>query len=79
MFNLALKEKVLLITDDTKISYHTRKDIETNFSTFFLGFFIGAKIISKEDAIDKLEKLRDLRSWKNNIIYLATKKELEDL
>ena len=79
LFNLALKEKIVLITDDTKISYHTRKDIETNFSTFFLGFLIGTKTISKEDAIDKLEKLRDLRSWKNNIIYLTTKKELEDL
>jgi hypothetical protein len=79
LFNLSLKEKIMLITDDIKISYHTSKDIETNFSTFFLGLFIGAKIISKEDAIDKLEKLRNLRNWKNNIIYLVTKKELEDL
>ena len=79
LFNLALKEKIVLITDDIKLSYHTSKYIEINFSTFFLGLFIGAKIISKEEAIDKLEKLRDLRNWRSNIIYLVTKKELQDL
>src|SRR3989344_56934 len=77
LFNLALKEKLILITDDIKFSYHASKYIGTYFSTFFIGLFISSKIISKEEAISKLDKLRDLRNWKNNIIYLTTKEELE--
>ena len=79
LFNLALKEKLILITDDVKMSYHAGKHIETYFSTFFLGLFISMNILSKKEAVEKLEKLRDLRSWNNNIIYLTTKKELETL
>lgn len=54
-----------------------RDKISVYFSTFFLVAFVTAGVLSKEEGLEKLERLRERRSWKNNIIYLVTKEELE--
>lgn len=78
LYNLALNEKIPLITDDHKLNYHTKDKITVYFSTFFLITFVTAGIITKDKALSKLEKMRDIRNWQNNIIYLTAKKELSN-
>ena len=51
----------------------------TPFTTVFLVLLTEAKYFTKNEALDKLEKLRDIRNWRNNIIYLITKDQLEKL
>ncbi|MBL7147826.1 MAG: hypothetical protein ISS82_03300 [Nanoarchaeota archaeon] len=79
LFNLSSKENILLITDDLKLLHHTADKIKRAFSTYFLTDFVCAGILTKKEALEKLELMRDLRNWKANIIYLVTKKELEKL
>lgn len=79
LLNLSKENKIPLISDDHKLVHHTKDKIEVYLSTFFLITFVAADLISKKEASEMLEKLRDLRNWKNNIIYLTTKKELEKL
>ena len=79
LYNLALNKKIPLVTDDHKLSHHTRGNIIVYFSTFFLVAFVAAGIMSKDEAVSKLEKLRDIRNWENNIIYLTTKRELNNI
>ncbi|MFH1637925.1 MAG: hypothetical protein ABIB71_05860 [Candidatus Woesearchaeota archaeon] len=79
LFNLALKEKLPLITDDHKLNHHTQNVITVYFSTFFLVMFLAAGKIAKPEALSKLEVLRNARNWKSNIIYLTTKEQLENI
>lgn len=79
LYNLALKKKLPLVTDETKLVHHTRHKIDVYFSPFFLVLLLEAEYLTKEEALDKLEKLRDIRNWRNNIIYLITKNQLEKL
>ena len=79
LFNLSLEENTQLITDDLKLLYHTTGKIERSFSTIFLTIFVSSEILTKKQALEKVELMRDLRNWKSNIIYLTTIKELEDL
>ena len=79
LYNLAKRQSSALITDDIKFSRHVDGKIETQFSTFFLTLLVSSKYLSKDKALDKLEELRNIRNWKNNIIYLITKNQLEQL
>ena len=79
LFNMALKKKLPLVTDETKFVHHTRHKIEVYFSTVFLVLLTEAKYLTKKEALDKLEELRDIRNWRSNIIYLTTKNQLETL
>ena len=79
LYNLAKKQSSTLITGDIKFSRHVDGKIETQFSTFFLTLLVSSKHLSKEKALELLEKLRDIRNWRDNIIYLTTKDELEKL
>lgn len=79
LFNLSRKLKIPLVSDDHKIAHHTKDKIEVYFSTFFLVVFVISNIISKKEALQMLEKLRDIRNWQSNIIYLTTKEELNNL
>jgi len=79
LFNLSLKEDVPLITDDLKLLRHTTDKIKRTFSTYFLTNFVYASIISKNEALEKLELMSKTRNWRNNIIYLSTKEELNNL
>ena len=79
LYNLAKKQSSTLITDDIKFSHHVDGKIETQFSTFFLTLLVSSKHLSKENALELLEELRNIRNWRNNIIYLITKNQLERL
>ena len=79
LYNLAKKQTSTLITDDIKFSRHVDGKIETQFSTFFLTLLVSSKHLSKEKALELLEELRNIRNWRNNIIYLLTKNQLEKL
>jgi len=79
LYNLSKTLSCTLITDDIKFSRHVDGKIETQFSTFFLTLLVSSKHLSKEKALELLEKLRDIRNWRDNIIYLTTKDELEKL
>ena len=79
LYNLALKKRLPLITDETKLVHHARNKIEIFFTAMFLVMLTEAGHFTKREALTKLEELRDIRNWKNNIIYLITKNELEKL
>lgn len=79
LYNLSKKEDIALITDDIKLSYHTTDIIEIKFSTRFLANFVKAGSLTKSEALEKLEKMRNIRNWQDNIVYLTTRQELEGL
>ena len=79
LYNLALKNKLPLVTDETKLVHHTRHKIEVYFTTIFLILLTEAKYFTKKEALNKLEELRNIRNWRANIIYVITKNQLERL
>ncbi|MBI2652566.1 hypothetical protein HYX00_03825 [Candidatus Woesearchaeota archaeon] len=79
LYNLSLKKKLPLVTDETKIVHHTRHKIDVYFSPVFLILLLQAEYFTKEGVLDKLEKLSAIRNWGNNIIYLITKNQIEKL
>ena len=79
LYNLALKKGLPLITDETKLVHHARNKIEIYFTAMFLVMLTEAGHFTKREALTKLEELRDIRNWRNNIIYLITKSKLEQL
>lgn len=79
LFNLSLKENITLITDDLKLLRHTTGKIKRAFSTYFLTDFVHAGILTKEEALAKLEEMRNIRNWQDNIIYLSTREILENI
>jgi rRNA-processing protein FCF1 len=79
LYNLALKNKLPLIADETKLIHHAREKIEVYFSTVFLVLLTESGYLTKQEALNKLEMLRDIRNWRSNIIYLITKSELEKI
>lgn len=79
LYNLAKENQLTLITDDIKLARHIEDKIDVQFSTYFLLSLVSSNIITKDKALEILEKIRDKRNWKNNIIYLTSKKELEEM
>ena len=79
LYNLSLKKTLPLITDETKLVHHTRHKIEVYFTPVFIILLTEAGHFTNKEAIKKLEKLRRIRNWKSNIIYLTTIKELENM
>lgn len=79
IYNIAKQESVAIITDDIKFSRHVKGKAETRFSTYFLVASVTSGNISKDKALELLGSLRESRNWRSNIIYLVTKKELEQL
>ena len=77
LYNLALKKKLPLVTDETKFVHHTRHKIEVYFTAVFLVMLTEAKYFTKKEALNKLEELRNIRNWRDNIIYLITSNQLE--
>jgi len=78
LYSLALSKNVHLITDDTKLTHHTKGKIKRAFSTLFLRTFVDAELMTKEEALAKLELMRSLRNWQDNIIYIMSKEELTE-
>ena len=79
LYNLSKILSRTLITDDIKFSRHIYGKIDTKFSTFFLTLLVSSRCLSKQKALELLEKLRRIRNWRDNIIYLITKNQLEML
>lgn len=79
IYNLAKEKSVAIITDDIKMSRHLEGKIDIYFSTYFLSALIFSRQLSKKTALDMLEELNKKRNWQNNLIYLASKKELENI
>lgn len=79
LFNLARLKKSTLITDDIKLTRHCVNKIRTEFSTYFLIAFVETGFVTKQEGIKKLEKMRQIRNWQDNIIYLTAKEELEKI
>ncbi len=79
VFNLALGKEIMLITDDIKLTRHAGSKIEIEFSTYFLPLFIGSGLLTKSEALQKLEQMRSIRNWQDNIIYLSAKEELNNI
>ena len=76
LYNLSFSKNVPLVTDDTKLAHHTKGKIKRAFSTLFLRIFVDAELMTKHDALEKLELMRALRNWQDNIIYTMSKEEL---
>ena len=76
LFNLASSQNIPLLTDDTKLVHHTKGKIVRAFSTVFLKIFVDAELLTKAEALEKLETMRHIRNWQENIIYISTKEEL---
>ena len=79
LFNLALIKNLFLITDNLKLLRHSKGKIKVAFSTFFLFTFINIGMLTKDDAISKLEAMRNIRNWQDNIIYISTKDAINNL
>ncbi|HLD07223.1 MAG TPA: hypothetical protein VJC16_06880 [Candidatus Nanoarchaeia archaeon] len=77
LYSLALQKGLPLVTDETKLVHHARKNIEVYFTTLFLVMLAEARHFTKKEALHKLEELRDIRNWRNNIIYITTRNQLE--
>ncbi len=79
LFNLAKSKQLFLITDDLKLRRHCSGKIVTDFSTIFLLIFVDSRLLTKTEALDKLEQMRIVRNWQDNIIYISTKEILENI
>ena len=78
LVSLAIKKQLPIITDDIKIMRHA-KNVQTFFSAYFLIALITSKALTKDEAIEKLNKIRNSRNWRDNIIYLTTLEQIQKL
>lgn len=79
LFSLAKSKQLSLITDDIKLRRHCSGKIVTDFSTIFILISVDSGLLSKTEALSKLEYMRIVRNWQDNIIYLSTKDILENI
>lgn len=79
VYNLSSSKNIPLITDDTKLIHHTKGKIRRAFSTLFLSIFVESGIMTKTEALETLELMRNIRNWQNNIIYISSREELNNL
>ena len=77
LYNLSLKKKFPLVTDETKLVHHSRHKIEVFFTPVFIALLMQSGHFTKQEALAKLESLSEIRNWGNNIIYLIAKNQLE--
>ncbi len=69
----------MTITDDVKLTRHAESKIQVEFSTYFLPIFITSGLLTKSEALQKLEQMRGIRNWQDNIIYLSAKEKLNNI
>ena len=79
LYNIAKQKSLILITDDVKFSRHISGKVHTQFSTFILAALAVSRRITRQEALNILEHLRDARNWKNNVIYMSSKDQLEKM
>jgi len=73
LIEVALQKKCdFIVSDDIRaIPKLKLTNISTLFSTHLLYYLFRAGIISKEEGLIALEKMRNNRSWKENLIYIS--------
>ena len=76
IYELAKAQQRTLTTDDFQLAHYARQHTQTAFSTYFILLLMGADMITKEDAFERLEKMRQGRNWENNMIYQRTKEQI---
>lgn len=61
-----------IVSDDIRaISKFEKADVPVIFSTHLLYYLYRAGKLSKDEGLIALEKMRNKRSWKENLIYIA--------
>ncbi len=73
LFEICLREKIPMVTDDIKATKKFGKKIDWIYSVHVVYLLFYKGIISQERAIFSIEKMRYERSWKNNIIYVTAR------
>ena len=73
LIEVALQKKCdFIVSDDIRAMPKLKlTNISTLFSTHLLYYLFRAGIISKEEGLIALEKMRSNRSWKENLIYIS--------
>lgn len=73
LIEVALQKKCdFIVSDDIRAMPKLKlTNISTLFSTHLLYYLFRAGIISKEEGLIALEKMRNNRSWKENLIYIS--------
>lgn len=73
LIEVALQKKCdFIVSDDIRAMPEFKlTNTSTLFSTHLLYYLFRAGIISKEEGLIALEKMRNNRSWKENIIYIS--------
>ncbi len=81
LIELALQNKCdFIVSDDLRaLSKLTKTGVPVIFSTHILYYLHRKGIISKDDSLIALEKMRNRRSWKENLIYIAGKQLFEQI
>jgi rRNA-processing protein FCF1 len=73
LIEIAIKHECdFIVSDDIRaISVLKRAGIPLIFSTHLLYYLYKKGKVSKEEGLIALEKMRNRRTWKNNLIYIA--------
>lgn len=73
LIEVALQNKCdFIVSDDIRAIPKLKKaNFPIIFSTHLLYYLYRAGIISKDEGLIALEKMRNKRSWKENLIYIA--------
>jgi len=73
LIEVALQDKCdFIVSDDIRAMPKLKQtNTPTLFSTHLLYYMFREKMISKEAGLVALEKMRNNRSWKENLIYLT--------
>ena len=73
LIEVALQKKCdFIVSDDIRAMPKLKlTNISTLFSTHLLYYLFRAGMISKEEGLIALEKMRNNRSWKENLIYIS--------
>jgi len=73
LIEVALQKKCdFIVSDDIRAMPEFKlTNTSTLFSTHLLYYLFRAGMISKEEGLIALEKMRNNRSWKENIIYIS--------
>ena len=72
VFSICKKKNLLLVTDDIKAIKRFDDEIDCFYSVHIIYSLYKKEVITKELALVSIEKMRQDRSWGNNIIYVTS-------
>lgn len=77
LFDICKKYRLLLVTDDVKAIKRFDDSVEMLFSVHIIYLLYKKDLISKENALLSIEKMRSKRDWKKNIIAITSQQLFE--